>query len=139
MLYIQLFKNLIQFNIVSNFLLLCNWKCLPLCQEKASTLHNQNSFVSIFGDYFLHLRKMRGITHSQIVPILPGLQVFNATWKQILHILSVILLIQSQIRISIAAEFLCKYILRCFFSVTGRYTLALWNCEHTWAWQAGSP
>ena len=64
---------------------------------------------------FLHCRKMYGIIHLQIIPTLPGIQAFNMTWKQILHITSIILLIPSQIRISIAAKFLLKVLLFFFF------------------------
>lgn len=57
---------------------------------------------------FLHCRKMYGIIHLQIIP---GIQAFNMTWKQILCIISIILLISSQISISIAAKFLLKVLL----------------------------
>lgn len=60
---------------------------------------------------FLRCRKMYGIIHLQIIPTLPGIQAFNMTWKQILHITSIILLIPSQIRIGIAAKFLLKVLL----------------------------
>lgn len=68
---------------------------------------------------------MYGITHLQIALTLPRIQQFNVTWKQVLHILSLILLSPSHIRIGIVAEFLRKYILRYFFLMTRQYSLAL--------------
>lgn len=49
---------------------------------------------------------MHGITHLQITPTLPKIQTFNVTWKQILNIISIIVLILPLIRISIAVNFL---------------------------------
>lgn len=78
---------------------------------------------------------MYGITHLQIVLTLPRIQLFNVTWKQVLHILSLILLSPSHIRISTVAEFLRKYILRYFFLMTGQYSLALWNLSTHKSWR----
>lgn len=78
---------------------------------------------------------MYGITHLHIVLTLPSIQLFNGTWKQVLHILSLILLSPSHVRISIIAEFLRKYILSYFFSMTGRYSLALWNLSTHKSWR----